>query len=161
MVGTGTLLGNHAGRTGLELAVLDNGKANTPPVQVGVISSDTSFDGGRVVWIRQMTGLSPLHLLDIFDGHGIPTVRRTGKSRFLAVVTPDIGLSDIMVIGNAHGREIPDHLSEITTKPQPGGVVAAMVVNLVTGKEKKVRLKPLDILHQILLRYVASMTGVD
>ena len=66
-----------------------------------------------------------------------------------------------MVIGNAHGREIPDHLSEITTEPQPGGVVAAMVVNLVTGKEQKVWLKPLDILHQILLRYVASMTGVD
>ena len=161
MIRTGALFGNHAGRPGLELAILDNGKAYTPPIQMSVIGSDTPLDGRRVVRVGQMAGLSTLHLLDVFDGHGISTVGSSSQSRFLPVVPPNVGLSHIMIIGNGHGREVLDHLSEIPAEPQPGRVMATMVVNLVAGKEKKVGLKFFDILDQVLLRDIPPMTGID
>ena len=79
MIGTGTLLGNHAGRTGLELTIFQNRKIHVPPVQIGEPDPDSLANRVRICWIGEMTGLRPLNLLDVNPRPGVSAIRGSAQ----------------------------------------------------------------------------------
>ena len=69
VVGSGTLLVDQTLRTGLELAVFNDRKADPAPCQVRVINADALLYGCRVVWIGQVVCLGTLDFFDRRRGH--------------------------------------------------------------------------------------------
>ena len=51
MIGTGALLGDDASGTSLEFTVLNDRKTDPPPIELGVIGSDSPINGSWVIGI--------------------------------------------------------------------------------------------------------------
>ena len=76
-------------------------------------------------------GVRALHLVDVLNRHEEAAVGAGAGRGLLAAGTPDIGLSDIVVVRNRDGGDRADDLAEVAAELEPGGVVAPMVVDLV------------------------------
>ena len=132
MVGARALLGDESLGAGLELPVLDDGEADAADFQVGIVDRDAALDRGRVVGVGQVAGLRALDLVDVFHRHEEAAVGAGAGRGLLAAGSPDVGLPDIVVVGNGDGRDGADDLTEVAAELEPGGVVTPMVVDLVT-----------------------------
>ena len=97
-----------------------------------------SFDRRRIVGIGQMPGLTTLHHVDVFGGIEVTAARSGGVGGLLAVLAPDIRLSDIVIVGNGDHRAILQHVAKLNSKLQPAIGVLGVVIRLVAGKEQQI-----------------------
>ena len=136
VVRTRTLLRDQAARTRLELAVFDDGEADASPVPVGVVHADAALDRRRVERIREVTRLGALDFLDVFDGHEVAAVVTRAGVRLLAALAPDVGLADVVIVGDRDRRTVLDHVTEVASELEPRRVVLAVVVDLIAGRRR-------------------------
>ena len=96
-----------------------------------------------------MPGLLALHHGDILDGVVIATAGSCMSGCFLARFSPQVCLSDVMVVRNGDGRTVLDDIPELQTKFNPARSMFSMMVSLITGKEKKVGVDFFNVLHDV------------
>jgi len=157
MIGTRTLSGNQSGWPSLELAVFEHRKTDAAPIERCVINVDATEDGRGIKRIGKMTRLGPLDRFHIIDRHQVSAVGRTGQCRPLAAGAPDVGLSDVMVIGNRDRGSVLDDVAKVAV--QPHLVMLAVIVNLITREEQHVGVDLLDVGDQVLAGNIASVSS--
>ena len=161
VVRTRALLGDASGRAGLELAVFENGKVDVAPVQVGEPDSDALANGLGRDRIGEVTGLGALHFLDVFAGTGVSTVGGTAEGRDFTALSPEVGLTGVVVVRQAEGGAVFDDLAEVATEFEPGGVVLVVIVNLVSREEEDVDVSLLHVFDDVFAGDVTSVCGLD
>ena len=102
VVGARPLFGHSARGTGLEFAVFQNGKVDIAPIQVGEIDANALTNFSRIHRIGKMAGLGAFDFLDIDARLGVATVGSATERRNLSAFTPQVGLPDVMVIGQTN-----------------------------------------------------------
>ena len=150
MVGARSLFGHSACGTGFKLAVFQNGKVDIAPIQVGEIDTNALTNLSRIDRIGKMAGLGTFDFLDIDPGLGVATVGSATERRNLSAFTPQIGLPDVMVIGQTNGRTVFDDVTKVASKFQPSRVMSIVVVNLIAREEQHVGVDLLNIVDQVL-----------
>jgi hypothetical protein len=103
-----------------------------------------------------MAGLGALDHLNIFDRGGVSPVVTGPGIRLFAARTPQIGMTNIMVVGNCDRWDVANDIPEISAELEPMGIVVAMVVDLVPGKEKQVGVELSDVFNDVGLGYVPA-----
>ena len=105
--------------------------------------------------------MCPLDFLDVFGGHEISAVVPGSGAGFFPAGAPEVGLSDIVIVGDGDGGRVADDVAEVASEPCPGLEVAAVVVDLIAREEQQIGLERLEILDDVILRQVASVLGAD
>ena len=66
-----------------------------------------------------------------------------------------------MVVGYRDSWDIANDIHEISAELKPVGIMPVVVIDLVSGKEQKVRFQLFDIRNDICFRYVSAVSGID
>ena len=161
MIGAGTDLRHEALRARFELPVFDDREADSAHRQIGVVDGDASFDGSRIVGVRKVARLRPLHLVDVLDRLEIAAVvPRTGV-RLLAAGPPEVPVTDVVIVGNRDRGRVADDFAEVPAELEPVGQMPVVVVDLIAGEEQQVGIQLLDVLDDVVFRNVSAMRRID
>ncbi len=135
MIGSWSHIWNCSIRACFPFAVFYDGEANASYIQICIIDPNTSPDRSGIIRIRQVARLGSLHFLNITYRHVITSIRSRPSVGFLSCSSPNIVLTDIVIIRYAYGRSVLDNFSEFLSKPQPILIMLGMIIYLVPGKE--------------------------
>ena len=119
VVGAWALSWDQAHWSGFEFAIFEDGETDAPKRQVCVIGADAALNGCRIVGIRQMPSLGALHGFDIGCRHDVAAVGAAPVGRHLSGFSPEVGLTDIVIIRNGDRRAVACDVTEIMAKAQP------------------------------------------
>ncbi len=145
MVWTRSLFGHSACGAGFEFAVFQDGKVDVAPIQIGEIDADPLADVTRVDGVWQMAGLCAFHLFNIDSRLGVTTVRRSAQRGDLSAFAPDVRLANIVIVRQTYRGAIFDDVAKIPAELEPGGIVAVVVVDLISRKEEYIRIDSIDV----------------
>ena len=137
MVRTWPHLWDRAKRAGFKFPIFQNSETDASHVELGVVNADALFDWGRVERVGEIPRLLALNHFDERRWVHISAVGRAALScGFCPTFTPEVAVTDVMVVGDTNRRAIFHQVLELHTELEPtkGGFVVHVV--LVTGKEK-------------------------
>ena len=132
VVGTRSLFGNASRWACFELPIFKDCEIDAAPVEAVEPISDTLSDGVWIDRIGKVTGLGSLDFLNVNPGSGIASIGGSFEGGDFSALTPEVGLSRVVVVRKAQRRAILDDLSKVPSKIEPGCIVALVVVNLIS-----------------------------
>ncbi len=109
-------VGEKALRPCLEFAVFNDGEADAADSQGSVIDADSTFDGSRIKGIGKVAGLGSFNLFYVFNGGGITAIMAGASIRDPAALTPEVGLSHIVVVRYCNRWNVANYLAEISAE---------------------------------------------
>ena len=151
--------GNLPERTGLKLAIFENGKVDAADSQACEVNRNAAFHGRWIDRIGQVPGLLALHLVHIIHRIKEASVSAIFAEALLAAFAPKIGLAHVVVIGKANRWPVPHHIAELQSELNPTGGVFGVAIGLVAGEEQQVGILRLQMLDD-LRPQAASAAGV-
>ena len=152
MIGTWPHFWNLAGRAGLELAILQNGKVHAANIQAREVHANAAIDRLGIRWIGQTRCLLTLHLIHILHRKLVTAIRIAGDSRPLAAFAPHVPVTHIMVVWDTDRRAVSDYVAVLHAKLNPTCGVLGVTVMLITPEEQQVRIVVSNILNNLLAR---------
>ena len=138
VIGPRTQLRDLAGGTGLELAVLEDREIKPANPQPGEVNPDAPLHRRRIRRVGQVPGLLALHHVDVGDRIEVSAVGIALQGGAVAAFAPEIGVPDIVVVGNADRRPVAHQLPELQPELDPAGCVLGMPIRLIPGEEEQV-----------------------
>ena len=88
------------------------------------------------MWIREMPSLASLNHVDVIHGVEKPTLRTGRCCCLFPILTPDVCLTNIMIIRNRNHRTILQDLTKLNTEFKPAVSMLSVIVGLVARKEE-------------------------
>ena len=85
-----------------------------------------------------MPGLVSLDHVDVFGWVEISSAGAGGVGGLDAFFTPEVGLADVVVVGDGDGGAVAHEVAELQSKFEPTVSVLGVVVCLVSGEEEEV-----------------------
>ena len=140
MIGTRSHFRNGALGAGFKFAVLEDGEGNPTVGEVGEIHADVALDGGGIDRVGEVPGLLTLDHVDVCGWVEIATAGTSGIGGENAFFTPEVGLSDVVVVGDGDGGAVAHDVAELQAELEPAIGVLGVVVSLVAGEEENVRI---------------------
>ena len=161
---------------GLELAVFDDGKADSAVGHGPVIDSNALFDGRGVVRIGMMRRLHALDGVHPARVHGIAALGVVRHAVAVAsALAPDIALIHVVVVRQTERHAISHDLAESPTEHIPfakiierrhvdrltlDSVTGVILVDLIAGEGEHVRINLVDVVgQQCVGEQVVLVTG--
>ena len=135
MVRSWSLLWDHSCRACFKFAVFNYSETDTAPIEVSVVGSYSSANWCGIIRIGEVACLCSFNFFYIFDWHGISAIRCAWKSGFFAVMAPQIGLTNVVIVWDRDCGAVSNYFSKVSAKLQPCGVMAAVIVDLISREE--------------------------
>ena len=127
-------------RAGLELPVFEDGEINFPDTQACEVYGDPAIDGLRVIGIRKMPGLLPLHHIHILRSIEIASCRSGRSFGNFSAFSPEIGLADVVVVRDRDRGAVLCQLAIAKAPFDPAGGVLRVMIGLVSGEKENIRI---------------------
>ncbi len=94
--------------------------------------------GAGIHGVGQVPRLLALHLVHVLDRIKIAAVGVVLSQRAFAVLAPEIGMADVVIVGNADRRPVAHHVAELQTELDPARRVLGVTIGLVAREEQQV-----------------------
>jgi len=125
-------------RAGFEFAVFEDREGNAGVGQVGEIDANSALDRLGIDGVGEVPGLLALDHVDVSGCVVIATAGAGGVGRLDAFFTPEVGLADVVIIGNGDGGAVTHDVAELHPELEPARGVLGVMVGLVARKEEDV-----------------------
>ncbi len=155
-----------AHRTRLELAILEDREVDAADAQPREIHADALADRRGIDRVRQVPALRALHHVHVGRREEVAAVRAAAVRRVAPFFTPQVRVSDVVVVRDADRRAILDDLAILEAELDPAGRVLGVVIRLIAREEEQIRILTQQPLHDFRpralgSRRVASQVGDD
>ena len=117
-----------------------------------MVNADALFDRSGIVRVGQVAGLLALNHLDVFVVEKITAAVSGRHGRDFAVLTPEIALADVVVVGDGNAGPAAEDFFEGETELQPRRGVFFVIVALIAREKDEIR---------ILVIYVTGVFGAE
>ena len=148
VVGPRAHLGDRPKGTGLELAIFQDRAVEATHHEPCKEHADALGHGGGIDRIGQVPGLLPLHHVDVGGRVEVAAVGAVFPLGLTAAGAPEVGMADVVVVGDRDGGPVADHVAKLQAELEPADRVLRVAVGLVAGEEEQVGIGLPEALHQ-------------
>ncbi len=150
VVGPRAHLGDRPAGPRLEFPILEDRTVEAAHHEPREIDADAPGDRCGIERVGQVPGLLPLDHVHVVGGIEIAAVGAVLPLGLLPGGAPQIGLADVMVVGDRDGGPIAHHVAELQAELDPAGRVLRVAIGLIAGGEDQVGIGAPQALHELL-----------